>query len=201
MKKYGPGLLVGLTTFLIGSVFVFAVWSNNYKYCELSQFRNQPTENLPNTNPMPNGQVEFRFLGFGSSKGRPTLKFEIINLTNFPIGYIEYGENTPATQVRLNGKDIGWVWLGGMDCGEGKTLDSNESLKKEFFADLEIFNALHKKGNFEFGYYIYSKKFKDKVTIWSGPITFPDDLKKEIIKNKPDFLIPFEQKMRYEKKN
>jgi hypothetical protein len=165
MKKYGPGLLVGLTTFLIGSVFVFAVWSNNYKYCELSQFRNQPTENLPNTNPMPNGQVEFRFLGFGSSK------------------------------------DIGWVWLGGMDCGEGKTLDSNESLKKEFFADLEIFNALHKKGNFEFGYYIYSKKFKDKVTIWSGPITFPDDLKKEIIKNKPDFLIPFEQKMRYEKKN
>jgi hypothetical protein len=189
MKKHGLRVLVGLIAFVIGVSAVVIWFLSQPDVCPVILKETEQTEiSNPTYSTSPNGKIEIRFNGFGKLENRPTLKFEVINLSNFPVKYIEYGEKTPRTLVRFNGKEVDRFWSGGIDCGQDNTLNSGESLKKEFFADLEIFKVLNKKGNYEFGYKVYSNDFENRIIIWSEPIKISEELKKEIIKNTPEFL-------------
>lgn len=188
MKKYGLRVLVGLVAFGIGLSAV--IWKLSQPIaCDFVPTEKEQTEISSPTYPTsPEGKIELRFIGFGRIENRPTLKFEIINLSSLPINYFEFGERTSKILVRFNGKEVDRFWNGGMDCGQENILNSGESLKKEFFADLEIFKVSNKKGKYEFGYKVYSNDFKERLLIWSEPIKISEELKKEIIKNAPEFL-------------
>ncbi len=186
MKKYGFRLLIGLITFGIGLVFVWTFLMKNYLSCEPVDLQNQPpVYQTTKFSTSPNGKIEIRFNGYGRIENRPTLIFEVVNLNTKPAKYWSFEEKKIWAEVKFNGTE-----KQEFRCGTGMkefVLNSGESFTFEIFADGQIFEFLNKNGSFEFG---HSFRFdeKDWQQFWSEPITISDELKKDIIKNAPEFL-------------
>lgn len=186
MKKYGLRVLVGLIAFVIGLIgFWFLVTERKFHI----QFHDNVTldseTQIVKHSTNPNGKVEIRFVGYGKSENRPTLKFEIINHNSSPAKYWSFSEKAVWTFVKFKGKQRE-EWR----CGTGSRefiLNSGESFEIEVLADLQTYEFLKKDGFFEFGYY-FKTDAKDAKMFWSEPIKLSDELREEIIKNAPAFL-------------
>ena len=185
MKKYGLRVLVGLIAFAIGvSAVIALMFSERNLTCKRGDLENvEILQSKIQTSP--NGKVEIRFIGYGNIENRPTLKLEISNHTSDSVKYWADKKNNPSIYVKFNGKLVNKI--PGMICyfTSEFTLRKNESMVTEIFADLLTFKFLKEKGDFEFG---FDNSFESGV--WSEPINISEKMKKEIIKNAPDFFYP-----------
>jgi hypothetical protein len=194
MKKHGLRVLVGLIAFGLG-VFSFWLIVLNSRLVERCERENNPEVLIIN----PSGNVEINFIGFGSIEKRPTLKFEIKNNFSFPVNYRAGEEGKPEIFLKIDEKEIDKIT--GLICVYERdfTLKENEFLKLEVFADELFFRHLKEKGKIKFGFrhhpftdseYTPSNFANYDRKIWSEPITISEKMKKDIIKNAPDFFYP-----------
>jgi hypothetical protein len=187
MKKLGFRFIIGLITFTIGSSFVCSNWNESIQYCGITYY-NQKVKTEPyKYSASENGKIEIRFIGYGKIENRLTAKFQIINHNSHPISYSAYGNSAEIPiDVRFNGKEDNR-----MRCGTGLVsfeLLSGESFEKEIILDNFTYEYLHKEGSYEFGSYFRLRNESEAKRHWSEPIVFSKDMKKEMIKNLPEFL-------------
>lgn len=194
MKKYGLRILVGLIAFAIGigSVIITEIGQYNSSpiIVKTVNLQDEQLADLQATYPTsPDGKIEIRFRGFGRIENRPIFIFEIINHNTKPATYLGTEETSIYGMFeKFNGKEIG---TGGAVYAlreiDEFVLKSGESFTEEFFADITTFEFLNKKGSFGFGYSFKIDGNREKQ-FWSEPITISEEMKKDIIKNAPQFL-------------
>lgn len=192
MRKYGLRILVGLIAFAIG-VFGFWLTVSNVRFVE--HLEREDNSEIVTVNQ--SGKVEIKFIGFGKINKRPTLKFEITNNFSFPVNYRAGEEGKPEIFLKIEGKEIEKIT--GLICvyEQDFALKENKPLDLEVFADELFFRQLKEKGQFEFGfsyhpfkdseYTVYGFSNTDRK-VWSEPITISNKLKKDVLKNAPDFF-------------
>lgn len=203
MKKYGLRVLVGLIAFALG-VFAFWLIVSNSRFVECLELEDN-SEIVPVNQ---SGKVEIKFIEFGKVDKRPTLKFEIKNNFSFPVNYGAGEEGKPEILLKFNGKEIDKVT--GLICIYERdfTLGEKGSLKWEVFADELISKQLKEKGQFEFGfgYHLFNNSEQNILNfrhydrkVWTEPIAISEEVRKNILKNVPDFYYQNEEKINEEK--
>lgn len=180
-------ILVGVIAFFVGIISAFIVPIKTVDNDLPCQFRNKQVETSQNVSPtIPQEKIEIRFIGFGKIEKRPTLRFKGINNTAFPVkrrAIVENGE----IPVKFNGNELNGVWTGLCIYPQETVLNPKESFDIEVLADIRLFKVINQEGDFEFGCDFYMGESSLKIRIWSEPITISKKMRKEIIKNAPDF--------------
>jgi hypothetical protein len=185
MKKYVFRFTVALITFAIGFTSA-GLMQNSLSSNEVSEKRPEQIQDLKLLYPTTlNGKIEVRFKEYGSIENRLTLKFEIINFKTQPVKYWSQIENVLHPFVKFRGKEKE-EWL----CGTGAKefeIKPGESLTVEFMADNVFYEYLEKKGNLQVGFNLKVDGNEYKK-IWSDEFQLPEEVKKQIIANYPDWI-------------
>jgi hypothetical protein len=181
MKKYLPGTVVALFTFVSGVVFVnfaalFYVNTDLLKSTTVEQNQSAVTTYSIDSK----GKIEIRFKKYGQTEKQPTLIFEIINHNTEPVKYASQTEGYAFPYVKFNNREEE-VWL----CGTGMKefeIQPGNSLTVEFIASHFLYKYLDKKGELQVGFNLkkgqnHYKKF------WSEKYNVSDEMKREIISN------------------
>jgi hypothetical protein len=185
MKKYVFRFTVALITFAVG--FISAGYlQNSLTTKEASDKSQEHIQGLKLLYPTSSkGKIEVRFKEYGQIENRPTLKFEIINFKTQPVKYWNQFENYLHPFVKFRGQEKE-EWL----CGTGAKefeIKAGESLTVEFMADNIFYEYLEKKGNLQVGFNLKVDE-KEYKKIWSDEFQFPEEVKKQIIANYPDWI-------------